>query len=101
MPKRGVYRSATVIDGRFYSALTNVGTCPTFEERLEHCETYILDFEGDLYGREITVYFLEYLREEKRFESEKELIMQINIDKNTIIERNGDAKWQELGPNLQ
>ena len=101
LPKRGVYRSATVIDGRFYSALTNVGTCPTFEERLEHCETYILDFEGDLYGREITVYFLEYLREEKRFESEKELIMQINIDKNTIIERNGDAKWQGLGPNLQ
>ena len=101
LPRRGVYRTATVIDGKVFSALTNVGSCPTFGDRDVHCETYILDFDGDLYGRNITVYFLDYLREEIRFESEKELIMQINIDKSRIIKENGDAKWQELGLNLQ
>ena len=41
------------------------------------------------------------MREEKAFSSEKELIMQINIDKNTAIERNKNIKWQDFGLNLQ
>ncbi len=80
-----------------YSALTNIGTCPTFEQRENHAETYILDFDGDLYGKTVDIYLLEYIREEKRFESEKELIMQINIDKEQAIKKNGEIKWQELG----
>ena len=98
-PKRGVYRTAVPIAGRIYPALTNVGTCPTFDERELHLETYILNFEGDLYGETLDVYFLDFLREEQRFSSEKELVMQIIVDKNRVIKENGDITWQELGLN--
>ena len=97
--KRGVYRTATEIGKVRYNSITNVGTCPTFRERALHAETYIIDYSGDLYGKEIRIFFLGYLREEKTFSSEKELIMQINVDKNKAIKENGDLKWQEIGLN--
>ena len=96
---RGVFRTATEIDGKIYNSITNVGTCPTFPERKKHAETYVIDYSGDLYGKEIRIYFLGFLREERAFSSEKELIMQINIDKNRAIKENGDLKWQEIGLN--
>ncbi|MBQ7387002.1 MAG: riboflavin biosynthesis protein RibF [Clostridia bacterium] len=95
--KRGVYRSAVMIDGKLYNALTNIGTCPTFDERREHAETYILDFSGDLYGRRLRVYLLGFLREEKRFESAGELAEQIKQDIKEAKNRNGETKWQVLG----
>ena len=98
-PKNGVYRSATVIDGIIYSCVSNIGVCPTFEGKESRLEAHIIDFEGDLYGKEIRIYLLGYLREEKRFNSINELKMQINIDKNKAIEENGDITWQELGLN--
>ena len=82
-----------------YNSITDVGTCPTISERTLHAETYIIDYSGDLYGKEIRIFFLGYLREEKRFSSQKELIMQINVDKNRSITENGDLKWQEIGLN--
>ncbi len=88
LPKRGVYHTAIKLDGKIYSSLTNVGTCPTFDPRAAHLETYILDFRGDLYDEDISIYFIDYLREERRFSSEKELIMQIIVDKNTILDKN-------------
>ena len=96
-PKRGVYRSATVIDGRIYSAVTNIGVCPTFDGTEVRLEAHIIDFDGDLYDKELRVYLLDFLRDEKRFESLDALKMQINIDKNNTIKENGDIKWQELG----
>ena len=95
--KNGVYRTATEIDGRLYPSLTNVGVCPTFEARTVHAETYIIDFSGDLYGKSVRIFFLDYLREEKAFSNEKELILQINVDKNRVISENGDMTWQEIG----
>ncbi len=97
IPKFGVYRSAVVIDGRVYSGVSNVGVCPTFDGKEIRLETHIINFSGDLYGREMRVYLLGFLREERRFGSIDELKMQINIDKNTTIKENGDIKWQELG----
>lgn len=95
--KRGVYRSATAVGERIYPSLTNIGTCPTFLARPSHAETYLIDFSGDLYGEDIRVYLLDFLREEIAFSSPNELKMQINIDKNRVISENGDEKWQELG----
>lgn len=97
LPRRGVYRSAVSVGGELYSGVTNVGTCPTFGERPTHAETYILDFDGELYGEKIRVYLLEFLRDEKPFESQKELVMQIKLDINYTIKKNGELKWQELG----
>ena len=95
--RRGVYRTAVKIKNQIYAGLTNIGVCPTFEERKLHAETYILDFSGDLYGEKAEIFLLEFMRDEMRFESEKELIMQINIDKKQAIKKNGEEKWQELG----
>ena len=99
--KKGVYRTVSTADGRIYNSVTNVGTCPTFEGIDFHIETHLIDFQGDLYGKKIRTYFLGYLREEMRFESEKELIMQIEVDKIRTITENGESKWQEIGLSLQ
>ena len=97
IPKSGVYRSATVIDGRIYGCVSNVGVCPTLEGSERRLEAHIMDYSGDLYDKEIRVYLLGFLREERRFDSLESLKMQINIDKNRAIEENGDITWQELG----
>lgn len=97
VPKFGVYRTALTIDGKIYSGVSNVGVCPTFDGKEIRLETHIIDFHGDLYGQEIKVYLLGFLREEKRFNSLDELKMQINIDKNNTIRENGDITWQHLG----
>ena len=97
LPRCGVYSSAVALGSKIYSAITNIGTCPTFEGRPVHSESYIFDFEGNAYGEEVKVFLLDFLREEMAFSSVEELKMQINIDKNKIILANGDKKWQELG----
>ena len=97
--RRGVYRTAVEISGKLYSSVTNVGTCPTLGERKIHSETFIIDFSEAVYDEEIRIFFLGYLREEKKFINEEELILQINIDKNRAIYENGDLTWQEIGLN--
>ena len=97
IPKTGVYRSALVIDDKIYSGVSNIGVCPTFNGSQTKLETHIIDFSGDLYGKEIRTYLIGYIREERRFDSIEELKMQINIDKNTTIKENGENLWQLLG----
>ncbi|MBQ5746554.1 MAG: riboflavin biosynthesis protein RibF [Clostridia bacterium] len=77
---RGVYKSQTVIDGNFYKSITNIGICPTFSERRIHTETFILDYFGELYGENVTIRFLDFIRAEERFSSAEELVSQINSD---------------------
>lgn len=97
--KQGVYRTATKIGGKLYSSVTNIGTCPTFGERKVHAETFIIDFSSAVYEEEICIYFLGFLRDEKKFNDKNELIMQINVDKFGAINENGDLTWQEIGLN--
>ena len=98
-PPDGVYLSAVILGGKKHASLTNIGVCPTFGERASHAETYILDFNGDLYGEQIRIYLCEYLRGEKKFESEKELKEQIKSDTDTALALWEDIKWQEIGLN--
>ena len=93
----GVYRSAVKIGDKLYTGITNVGSCPTIKEREIHAETLIADFNGSLYGEEIYIYLLEYLREERTFESVELLKQQIDHDKEISISKNGDLKWLEIG----
>ena len=95
--KRGVYRCAVKIGNRLYHAITNIGVCPTFDERDSHYETHILNYSGNLYGKKITLYFLGYLREERHFDSPEKLKEQIAVDKYRAKEENGDTLWQEIG----
>ena len=81
IPKRGVYVTACEVDGVRYRGVSNVGARPTVDDGdTVNCETYLIDFAGDLYGRVLTVHFLSYLREEKRFENLDLLRAQIKQD---------------------
>lgn len=97
IPRLGVYRTATVIDGKIYNGVSNVGVCPTFNGSEVRLETHIIGYNGDLYGRDMRIYLLGYLREEKKFDSIEELRAQIDFDKNRAIKENGEIQWQELG----
>ena len=69
VPRFGVYACCVLIDGQRFPAVTNVGTRPTVDGEGITVEPWILDYEGDLYGREITLEFYRFLREEKKFPS--------------------------------
>ncbi len=93
----GVFRSAVPIGNRIYHAVTNIGSCPTLGKREIHAETHILGFTGDLYGENLEIYLLGFLREEKAFGSREELAWQVERDKIRAIEENGELSWQKLG----
>ena len=79
-PRFGVYVSEVLLDGKAYRAVTNVGSRPTFGEGSVRSETYILGFEGDLYGRAPRLSLLKFLRPEMKFPSVEELKAQITRD---------------------
>ena len=78
--KHGVYTSKIVTRGGTYPALTNVGICPTFDARPEHAESFILDFDGDIYGECVRIVMISYLRTEIKFDSPDKLREQIASD---------------------
>ncbi len=79
--KFGVYYSAIVIDGVSFKGITNIGCKPTVNDKGNvNVETYIFDFEGDLYDREVEVDLLEFRRPEKKFDSIDELSKTIHAD---------------------
>ncbi len=81
VPRYGIYATSTTIDGACYKSVTNIGVKPTIQgERLPLCETHILDFSGDLYGKTLRVEFLDFIRPELRFESLEELTNAIKSD---------------------
>ena len=82
IPKAGVYVCRVKVDGVAWAAVTNIGYRPTFEDQLTspRVETHILDFEADIYGQEVQLEFIDYLREERRFDSVDALVEQINLD---------------------
>lgn len=80
-PKLGVYITQTVIGEKRYPAITNVGERPTVENGKCFIETHIDGFSGNLYGKEIEVEFLKFIREINKFESLDELKDQLNKDK--------------------
>lgn len=69
VPRFGVYACRCRIDGKIYDAVTNIGTRPTVAGIGVTVEPWILDYEGDLYGQEITLEFYRFLRPEQRFAS--------------------------------
>lgn len=80
IPRYGVYACKTYIDGIEYKAVSNIGVKPTVGNSELCCETFIIDYNGDLYGREMTVYFTGFLRDERKFDSLEELKLQIDKD---------------------
>ena len=79
-PREGVYAVWAEFDGRRYPAVVNIGHNPTFGDTGLTVEAHILDFDGDLYDREIKIVFIEYLRSEKKCSSLEELCRLIAAD---------------------
>jgi riboflavin kinase/FMN adenylyltransferase len=80
LPADGIYVSRAHIDNRQYQAVTNIGKRPTFDETERTVETYILDYRGDLYRRQLKVDIIQKLRDEERFATIAALKKQIEQD---------------------
>jgi len=81
IPRNGVYVTATLIDNVWRRSITNIGVRPTFETEVEpSIETYIFDFDGNLYGNVLRVRFLHRIRDERKFSGITELKAQIEKD---------------------
>lgn len=90
LPKNGVYGVKVVIDGNEYLGMANLGYNPTFKA-LEHVslEVNIFNFNQDVYGKNVTVLFINHIRSEQKFDSINDLIEQLNQDKQKIIKMLG------------
>jgi len=82
VPRNGIYAGWAWVEGRRYGTAINIGLRPTFGDDLLHprVEPFILDFDRDIYGEEIRVEFVKFLRPEARYDSIDELIAQIFKD---------------------
>ncbi len=80
VPARGVYAGFVLVGDERYAACTNVGVAPTFGRSESRVEAYLLDFDGDLYGRLVDVGFTRRIRGEKKFSGVEELKAQIRSD---------------------
>ncbi|RLB09009.1 MAG: riboflavin biosynthesis protein RibF, partial [Deltaproteobacteria bacterium] len=79
-PKIGVYAVRVLVDDKVYNGVANIGYNPTFGNGVFSVETHILDFKGELLGKEIRIDFIRRLRDEKRFKDPVELAGQISKD---------------------
>lgn len=79
--KCGVYKTHVIIDGKRYEGITNYGARPTFDLDFVLTETFIKEFDGDLYGKDITVFFDDYIRDIEKFYNQEDLKKQLEKDK--------------------
>jgi riboflavin kinase / FMN adenylyltransferase len=100
IPRNGVYVTGTLIDNQWRRSVTNVGLRPTFGDAVEpSVETFVLNWDGDLYGDVVRVRFLYRLRDERKFNSLDELKRQITRDverANNYFERAGTKHMLSL-----
>ena len=80
LPSNGIYATITQVDGKQFPSATNIGTRPTFGAGEKMVETHLLNYQGDLYSKEIRVEFVKKLRDEQRFSCAEELKTQMAKD---------------------
>lgn len=81
LPSPGVYASRMVIGDRVYDSVTNIGSRPTVDSGEDTTiETYIIDFAGDIYGKEVTLLIHQFLRQIQKFSSLEEVQKQVRED---------------------
>lgn len=89
IPKYGVYKSIVEVGGKQYKGVTNIGVKPTVQHRNDGTgavmETHIIGFDGDLYGQNIAVALVRYIRPEVKFSGLEELKQQISRDKENAL----------------
>ena len=81
IPKTGVYVIKTIINAVLYTGMMNIGFNPTVKGKYQTIEAHLFDFNKDLYGKKVTIELLFFLREEQKFNSIEDLIIQLKLDK--------------------
>ncbi len=81
---RGVYASWAVFGGERHIGVTNIGVNPTVGDSGIRVETFLPGFSGNLYGQEVTIMFVRFMRPERRFASVEELFSQISADAEAV-----------------
>lgn len=87
IPAVGVYFSNVKINGKYFKGITSVGHNPTVNGKELTIETYILDYDCNIYGETITIYFIDRIRDEMKFKGLEELASQLEKDKNYAVKR--------------
>ena len=85
LPRDGAYAVHVQVKGIRYKAMLNIGDRPTVEGDKKTIEAHLIDFQGDLYGLEVAIYFEAFLREEKKFDSLEALKNQLMLDREQAI----------------
>lgn len=85
LPCDGAYAVIVHVNSQPYPAILNIGDRPTVAGKVKTVEVHLLDFEGDLYGQELQVFFHEFLRKEKKFENLTALKNQLSMDRERAI----------------
>ncbi len=94
IPSDGVYAVGLLVRDKYYDGIVNIGLRPTFKAKAMAIEVHIFDFDEDVYGEEMTVYFADKIREERKFESAEVLVGQISKDisaAKAILAKNPDC----------
>ncbi len=82
IPGKGVYAAIAVLDGERHRAAVNIGNKPTFHQEFPvSIEAHLINFERQIYGQDLRLYFLRKIREERKFGNVEELISQIRLDR--------------------
>jgi riboflavin kinase/FMN adenylyltransferase len=78
--RHGIYAVRAILDGRSHDAVANFGRRPTFDNGAPLLEVHLFDFAGDLYGRMLDVEFVDWIRDEARFDALDGLVAQMDLD---------------------
>ena len=81
VPGDGVYATWATVEGKRYQSMTNIGFRPTVDGKSHKIEAHLLDFEGDLYGKEVELEFAAPIREEQKFAGLEALKQQLGLDR--------------------
>ena len=85
--KNGVYAVRVKIGEKIYDGMANIGFRPTLNQHELTIEAHLFDFSADIYGETITIFFYDYVREERKFSGLEELKSQLAKDENFVRNR--------------
>ncbi len=80
VPARGIYAVRLLLEGRVHTGVLNIGVNPTFADNALSVEVYIFDFDQDIYGKRLDLWFIDRIRDEMKFDGPDRLVEQIRRD---------------------
>ena len=89
IPKDGIYKTETFVNGSAYLSATSIGNNPTFDGAEKTIETFIIDFNEDIYNYNIKVSFLKFIRDQKKFDDIQSLKKHMSDDIKYIVSEKG------------